>query len=306
MRRSSRGFPNRRRRCVGLICRIGIFRRCWRSVSVRTFFVRAEIILKKFCFKVCRGTPQAGGGEYTAFRTGKEGNDRMDYTEMLTDNRFSVIAALPRNDLALAEAALEGGAQAVKVHCNVWHRASGNMFGTFAENRTFLRELIALCGDVPVGLVPGGEDAYINEEERLELEEMGLSFFSSYAQYVPCHMMESTRLSSMIAIGTDYTQNTLDVVRASAIDVLECSIQPGENYGTSMNYADILRYSDIAAKTAKPCVVPTQRRIRPEEVRHLAAAGCKAIMIGAVVMGGARPEDVKRATAAFRAAADAV
>ena len=57
-----------------------------------------------------------------------------------------------------------------------------------------MRELIALCGDVPVGLVPGGEDAYINEEERLELEEMGLSFFSSYAQYVPCHMMESTRL----------------------------------------------------------------------------------------------------------------
>ena len=97
----------------------------------------------------------------------------MDYTEMLTDNRFSVIAALPRNDLALAEAALEGGAQAVKVHCNVCHRASGNTFGTFAENRTFLRELIALCGDVPVGLVPGGEDAYINEEERLELEEMG-------------------------------------------------------------------------------------------------------------------------------------
>ena len=93
----------------------------------------------------------------------------MDYTEMLTDNRFSVIAALPRNDLALAEAALEGGAQAVKVHCNVWHRASGNTFGTFEENRTFLRELIALCGDVPVGLVPGGEDAYINEEERLEL-----------------------------------------------------------------------------------------------------------------------------------------
>jgi hypothetical protein len=125
----------------------------------------------------------------------------MDYTEMLTDNRFSVIAALPRNDLALAEAALEGGAQAVKVHCNVWHRASGNTFGTFAENRTFLRELIALCGDVPVGLVPGGEDAYINEEEWLELEEMGLSFFSSYAQYVPCHMMESTRLSNLIAIG---------------------------------------------------------------------------------------------------------
>lgn len=230
----------------------------------------------------------------------------MDYTKMLMENRFSVIAALPRNDLSLARAALEGGAQAVKVHCNVWHRASGNSFGTFAENRAFLRELIALCGEVPVGLVPGGADAYITAEERLELEEMGLSFFSSYAQYVPCHMLDSTRLAKMVAIGADYTQNTLDAVRASAIDVLECSIQPGENYGTSMNYADLLRYSDIAAKTAKPCVVPTQRHIRPEEVRHLAAAGCKAVMIGAIVMGDAQPEDVKRAAAAFREAADAV
>lgn len=230
----------------------------------------------------------------------------MDYTKMLMENRFSVIAALPRNDLSLARAALEGGAQAVKVHCNVWHRASGNTFGTFAENRAFLRELIALCGEVPVGLVPGGADAYITAEERLELEEMGLSFFSSYAQYVPCHMLDSTRLAKMIAIGADYTQNTLDAVRASAIDVLECSIQPGENYGTSMNYADLLRYSDIAAKTAKPCVVPTQRHIRPEEVHHLAVAGCKAVMIGAIVMGDAQPEDVKRAAAAFREAADAV
>lgn len=230
----------------------------------------------------------------------------MDYTKMLMENRFSVIAALPRNDLSLARAALEGGAQAVKVHCNVWHRASGNTFGTFAENRAFLRELIALCGEVPVGLVPGGADAYITAEERLELEEMGLSFFSSYAQYVPCHMLDSTRLAKMVAIGADYTQNTLDAVRASAIDVLECSIQPGENYGASMNYADLLRYSDIAAKTAKPCVVPTQRHIRPEEVHHLAAAGCKAVMIGAIVMGDAQPEDVKRAAAAFREAADAV
>ena len=175
----------------------------------------------------------------------------------------------------------------------------GAMQGT---NLALYRQLAA---EVP-GVAFTASGGISSEQELLELEEMGLSFFSSYAQDVPCHMMESTRLSSMIAIGTDYTQNTLDAVRASAIDVLECSIQPGENYGTSMNYADILRYSDIAAKTAKPCVVPTQRRIRPEEVRHLAAAGCKAIMIGAVVMGGARPEDVKRATAAFRAAADAV
>lgn len=232
----------------------------------------------------------------------------MRLEKLLEHNRFSLITALPANDLALARAALEGGAQAIKVHCNVWHRASGNTFGTYAENREFLRSLIALCGDVPVGLVPGGEDAFITADERAELEDMGLSFCSGYAKYIPCHILDSTRLSRMVAIDDSYTQNTLDAVKAcDVIDVLECSIQPGENYGTPMNCADLLRYADIAAKTGKPCVVPTQRRILPGEVRHLYRAGCRAIMIGAIVMDKSlSPAAVKDATRAFRDAVEAL
>lgn len=231
----------------------------------------------------------------------------MNFKQIITQNKFSLVVSLPSNDLKLAQAALEGGAQAVKVHCNVWHRASGHTFGTFAENRQFLKELIALCGDVPVGLVPGGEDAFINEEERRELEQMGLGFFSAYTHHLPCHMMESTVLTKMAAIDYTYNQNTLDAVRRSAIDVLECSVQPGENYGTDLNFADILRYSDIVEKTGKPCLIPTQRKIKPSEVKHLYGAGCKAVMIGAVVMGKEPgPEQVKAATAAFREAVEAL
>lgn len=231
----------------------------------------------------------------------------MNFKQIIEDNKFSLVVSLPSNDLSLAKAALEGGAQAVKVHCNVWHRASGHTFGTYAENKVFLRDLIALCGDVPVGLVPGGEDAFITAQERLELEEMGLGFFSSYTQHLPCHMMESKKLVKMAAIDYTYNQNTLDAVKASAIDVLECSVQPGENYGTNLNYADILRYSDLCAKSGKPCLIPTQRNIKPDEVKHLAAAGCKAIMIGAIVMGKEpTPETVKAATAKFRDAVDAI
>lgn len=231
----------------------------------------------------------------------------MNYTNMIKSNRFSVVVSLPRNNLEMAKAALEGGADAIKVHCNVWNRASDYTFGSYEENRLFLKQLIQLCNGVPVGLVPGGPDGYITQPQRIELEEMGLSFFSSYAQYVPCHMMESKRLSKMVAIGADYTQNTLDAVRHSEIDVLECSIQPGENYGTRLNYADILRYADIAQKTQKPCLIPTQRNILPQELRHLADAGCKAIMIGAIVMGkNGTAEEIKRATAAFKEEAEAL
>ncbi len=231
----------------------------------------------------------------------------MKFKELIGSNKFSLVVSLPSNNLELAQAALDGGAQAVKVHCNVWHRASGHTFGTYVENREFLQQLITLCGDVPVGLVPGGEDAFITPEERVELENMGLGFFSSYSQHLPCHMMESKVLTKMVAIDYTYTQNTLDAVRGSAIDILECSVQPGENYGTDLNYADILRYGDIAAKSGKPCLIPTQRKIKPCEVKHLYEAGCKAVMIGAIVMGKEPDaEQLKAVTAAFREAVDAL
>lgn len=231
----------------------------------------------------------------------------MKFKRVIENNKFTLVVSLPSNDLELAKAALAGGAQAVKVHCNVWHRASGHTFGTYAENKVFLQQLIALCGEVPVGLVPGGADAFVSDEERLELEAMGLDFFSSYTQHLPCYMMESKKLTKMAAIDYTYNQNTLDAVRASSLDILECSVQPGENYGTALNYADILRYQDLAAKAGKPCLIPTQRKIRPAEVKHLYEAGCKAVMIGAVVMGKEpTPENLRAATEAFRSAVEAL
>lgn len=229
----------------------------------------------------------------------------MKLHRILAEKKFSLVVSLPENSLDLARAALEGGCDAVKVHVNVWHRASGHTFGTYQENKDFLRELVLLCGEVPVGLVPGGADAFISAEERLEIEAMGVDFFSSYAQHLPVHMMESAVLTKMPAIDPTYTQNTLDAIRTSRIDVLECSIQPGELYGTPLNYADILRYADISAKTGKPTLIPTQKAIHPSEVRHLYEAGCKAIMIGAIVMGKEpSSEQVKAVTREFRAAID--
>lgn len=231
----------------------------------------------------------------------------MEFRDLIHGNPFSLLVSLPDNDLELAKAALEGGAMAIKVHCNVWHRASGHTYGSYAENRGFIRQLIELCGDVPVGLMPGTSEAFITEEECAELEEMGLSYVSAYSHHLPCFMMESEKLTNAVAIDLSYSNSTLDAVRFSDIEVLEASIVPGEDYGKALSYADILRYTEIARKSGKPCVVPTQKNIRPSEVKHLYKAGCKAIMIGAVVLGKEpTPEEVRTVTRAFRDAVDAL
>lgn len=231
----------------------------------------------------------------------------MNFAELISCRKFTLVVSLPANDLALAKAALEGGAHAVKVHCNVWHRASGHTFGSYEENRAFFRELIALCGDVPVGLVPGTSEAFITEAQLQELEEMGLSFLSAYSHHLPSFALDPQRITNAVAIGPDYTEGLLDAVRDSDIEVLECSVVRGEEYGTALTCADLLRYSGIVKRSGKPCMVPTQKKIRPEDVNHLYRAGCKALMIGAVVFGQEpTPERVREVTAAFRTAAEAL
>ena len=209
----------------------------------------------------------------------------MRFHKLINQNKFSLVASLPENKLDLAEAALRGGTQAIKVHVNVWHRASGHTFGTFSENKKFLQELVRLCGNTPVGLVIGGADAVVSLEERGEMEDIGIDFFSAYAAHTPNYMMESKKLASMVAIDSSYTQSTLESINLYPPDLLECSIQPGESYHQNLRYSDILRYADISAKVKIPTLVPTQKWMSPSEVYHLYAVGCKAVIIGAVVMG---------------------
>ena len=231
----------------------------------------------------------------------------MGFVELLSDRKFTLVVSLPANDLNLAKAALEGGADAVKVHCNVWHRASGHTFGTFEENKDFLKDLIGLCGDVPVGLVPGTSEAFITETELRELKEMGLDFISAYSHNLPSFAMDYPGVTAAVAIGSDYTESVLDAVRDSDIAVLEASVVRGEEYGQKLTCADILHYRSIVKRTGKPCMVPTQKEIRPEDVKHLYRAGCKALMIGAIVFGqNPTPEELRNVTAAYRAAVDAL
>jgi hypothetical protein len=68
-----------------------------------------------------------------------------------------LIASLPRNDPALAQAALEGGADVIKFHIHLQHRASQTVTGSLAEERPALEQILRLSAGHPVGIVPGAD-----------------------------------------------------------------------------------------------------------------------------------------------------
>ncbi|MDR0399979.1 MAG: hypothetical protein LBH51_03465 [Treponema sp.] len=218
----------------------------------------------------------------------------------LLEKRFALIASLPANDPLLAAAAWDRGADAVKIHINVKHRAGGLQFGTFDEERSRLEEILARAPG-PVGIMLGADPAAASADLEKVLAA-GFDFVSIYGHHAPVRLLEAG-ITRMLAADGSYGP---DMIRALASlgDIFEASIVPPEHYGEPLNLRDLAAYKNITAALDIPVVVPTQKRIAAGEAARLYEAGVSAIMIGAI-SAGKSPGEFGRVTGEFRKAMDA-
>lgn len=221
---------------------------------------------------------------------------------MLEQKPLSLIVSLPGNDLALARAAWEEGADALKVHFNVGHRASGNHFGRLDEYTEVFRAIRSEFGG-PFGVVPSGSIEGTCREDVEHLAGMGFDFYSIYAHHLPSFMLQDYGLESTFAINNEYDTSLAASAAHFGFTALEASIVPGKEYGTPLSFADVLRYRQLVLQAGVPVLVPSQRKLVPEDVPVLHHSGIKAIMLGAIVTGKTEDE-LRRAVSSFRNAID--
>jgi len=223
--------------------------------------------------------------------------------EKLKKNKLTLIVSLPENSPELAIVAQEAGADAIKVHLNVHHDASGTHFGTFAEEKESLIKIIKSV-NIPVGIMPGADEV-ATESELEELKNMGFDFLDIYVQHMPGWMSEVDGLAKIVAIGERYDIERLMSLDRFGADAVEASIIPHEQYGKKLTIGDLQDYITIAVGSPLPVIVPTQKKIDPDEVPLIADSGVKGLMIGAIVTGKT-PESIKNATRLFRKAIDSL
>ncbi|HHW56886.1 MAG TPA: hypothetical protein GXX15_04275 [Clostridia bacterium] len=221
----------------------------------------------------------------------------MRLVNLLASNKMTLIVSLPENTVEFAQAAVKGGADALKVHANVYHQASGNNFGSIMEQKEVFEEIIKYA-NVPVGLVPGAQ-LYASKDEIKIVEEIGFSFLSMFAHYMPLYMIDSN-LDKMVAINETYDIHHIKALNKIKVDIIEADVLPDDRR-ENIHLFDLMRYGRIIENVDKPVVVPTQRIIEPDEVKFLYELGVKAIMIGAIVTGNSI-EGVEKTTRLFREA----
>jgi hypothetical protein len=223
---------------------------------------------------------------------------------MLKENKMTLIVSLPENRLDLAKAAIHSGVDAVKLHVNVQHRASGNVFDSVESYDEIFRSIRDEFSG-PLGIVPGGSFKDISHGEMEQLIALGFNFYSIYAHDQPSWMLGLDKIEKTFAISSDYCLGNIGNVKHLGVTALEASIIPGEEYGTPLTFKDVLAYNSLVQNVDIPVLVPSQRKLVPSDIPLLARAGVKAVMLGAIVIGHTE-DSIQTAIRSFRTVIDSL
>lgn len=223
----------------------------------------------------------------------------------LLHHNFGLVVSLIRNEVEFALAAERAGADAVKIHLNVEHRASGLKFGSFAEEEERILSIVEAV-EIPVGLMPGTADKFIDHSELEALDRIGIDFIDYYHRDAPDWLDAANICPDLMpAISEHDGPELADHIDREGYPLVELSVLPHVKYGTPLDEADLKVYRDLARRITAPCIVPTQKKILPGQVDEIKGAGISALMVGAVVTG-TRPLETEKAIAEFRRAIDHV
>lgn len=198
-------------------------------------------------------------------------------------NKLTLIMSLPENSLEMARAAIDAGADILKVHCNIRHKASGVSFGSLEEEGAKLAAILKYS-KIPVGIVPGAERKPTIDEMK-EIVKMGFDFVDMNIADMPDYFYSFNGITKVAALENENQLEKVMEKKKADFKALEAAVVPHLGYGQNMTIGDLRAYITLAVSSGLPVIVPTQRKITYEEVPILSDTGIKALMIGAIVTG---------------------
>ncbi|HCO69630.1 MAG TPA: hypothetical protein DIT26_03450 [Mesotoga infera] len=206
----------------------------------------------------------------------------MHFRELMDSKGRLLVVSLPENSLEYARAAVENGADAIKLHINVKHRVTGKAHVTWTDVRETVKYIYSTLGCC-MGIVPGAE-AMASEDELREMGEFGLSFFDVYVDYAPLYVLKND-LCKMLALNHTYCRSMASHLKRLGADAVEISIIDPKDYGKDLSLEDLLKYLEVLELSGLPSFIPTQKRITVDDADRILSLGFKGLIIGPIVTG---------------------
>jgi hypothetical protein len=169
-----------------------------------------------------------------------------------------LLAVLPRNDRALADAAIRAGADAVALRVCGAGTELLKETGDVAAEEMAIRDIVtALRGKTIVGLIVGSNGS-ISPDDLAKVAEFGVDFVAAYPHLTPARFLE---------VG--------DIGRVA---VLLRTERPGDS-PTGMTVLDVAAFRGAADAIHRPIVAFPSWKVSPDDVEILKNAGIEGLAL---------------------------
>jgi hypothetical protein len=196
--------------------------------------------------------------------------------------------SLPAIDAEHAQAALDGGAEALIVRLGLQE---------LVRETTKLQDIVAAAEGKPCGvLIVGSSD---NELEGVkELKSLGFDFVVLSAHDNPS-ILRLEDFGKIMIVDHTFDNDLTRTINDLPIDAVEVSLARPEDVGRHFSIRDLMNYKLFKMLVRKPVVVRGERSIRPEDMEGLFDVGIEGVIVDATVTGS-DPQSIRQAVSAYR------
>lgn len=187
------------------------------------------------------------------------------------------------NSRDYAIACEEAGADSVLFHLNQDVGGGVRFAGLEIEEDSIKDSLSVL--KIPTGISIGDTRALLYEDWEA-IAEMGFSFVNMFAHQLPTFVWSDQRFEKLVSIGPGYI---LEQVKALAefdsVSAIVAALTPSQGLGLPFTMLDGTTLKLVTKLANKPVYVPTQRGIRPQDIKLLKELGCEGLLLSSTVYG---------------------
>ncbi|MCL4343946.1 MAG: hypothetical protein JRN26_01980 [Nitrososphaerota archaeon] len=206
----------------------------------------------------------------------------MNQWQSLFKTELPLIVEVPKNDIEVVSAAIEGGADAVVL--SVLSQKSQYMTGNIEEEIENINQ-IASTVNVKKGLLLG-DLRFIEKSEWDQLKSIKLDFLAGYPSTIPPFILRDETLPLMLYTPTEMPLEFYRILgELSGVESLVFLPRSQSGMDVKYNILDIVGFMLVYSAVSKPILFKVANNIEPEDIQELVNRGASGFVLDPSLTG---------------------
>jgi hypothetical protein len=199
-------------------------------------------------------------------------------SRLLAQAQAPLLAILPHNTLEYAEAAQQGGADALVLGIDKTESMFPGLFGSFDLQEDSILGIVS-TSSIPVG-ISIGDSRPLTPESWERIVGKSFSFVNMYAHHMPPFVLMDERIDKLVSIGAGYmVEQIKSLSEMGQVKALEAAIVTPQGQTHVFSVLDLSTLRMISRLSAKPVILRAQKRLEAGDFRSIAEAGLRGLSL---------------------------